>query len=126
MRKSGSMLEKNREYKFYEVINELKEKYLKIGEKELYKDNNWCVYAKHGDIYLDSDCYVDEYPEIDDDTYEETLPEFVYKNELELVFRDELLQDVVISALKRKENASNEELMEAVNYYNNNDCFLEL
>ena len=29
------MLEKNREYKFYEVINELKEKYFELGEKEL-------------------------------------------------------------------------------------------
>lgn len=120
------MLEKNREYKFYEVINELKEKYLEIGEKELYKDNNWCVYANDDDIYLNSNCYIDEYPEIDDDTYEEKLPLFISQRELKLVFRDELLQDVVVSALKRKENASNEELMEAVNYYDNNDSFLEL
>ena len=120
------MLEKNREYKFYEVINELREKYIKIGEKELYKDNNWCVYANDDEVYLNSNCYIDKYPEIDDDTYEEKVPEFILKKELGLVFRDELLQDVVVSTLKRKENASNEELMEAVNYYDDNDTFLEL
>lgn len=120
------MLEKNREYKFYEVINELRKKYIDIGEKELYKDNNWCVYSKDDDIHLNSNCYIDEYPEIDDDTYEEKLPEFILNKELELVFRDETLQDVVISALKRKGNISNEELMEAVNYYDDNDSFLEL
>lgn len=120
------MLKKNREYKFYEVINELREQYIEIGEKELYKDNNWCVYSKGDDINLNSNCYIDEYPEIDDDTYEERLPEFILNKELELVFRDELLQDVVVSTLKRKENASNEELMEAIKYYDDNDSFLEL
>lgn len=120
------MLEKNKQYKFCEVINELREKYVKSGQEMLYKDNNWCVYSKEDNIELNSSCYIDEYPEIDDNTYEETLPRFIAENQLELIYRDELLQDVVVSALNRKENASNQELMEAINYYDDNDSFLEL
>lgn len=119
------MLEKNKEYNFYEVIDELRKKCINYGKEILYKDDNWCVYSKEDNIHLNSRCYIDEYPEIDDNTYEERLPRFIIENELELVYRDELLQDVVVSALSRKKNVSNEELMDAVNFYDDNDSFLE-
>ncbi|WP_368490465.1 hypothetical protein [Clostridium sp. BJN0013] len=120
------MLTKNKEYKFYEIINELRTIYLQEGAKKLYQDNNWCVYSQVDNVELDSECYIDEYPEIDDTSYEEKLPNFIEEKELQLVFRDELLQDVVVSALNRKENASNDELLKAIHYYNENDTFLEL
>jgi len=120
------MLAKNKEYKFYEIINELRNIYLQERTKKLYQDNNWCVYSQVVNVELYSGCYIDEYPEIDDISYEEKLPSFIEENELQLIFRDELLQDVVASALSRKENASNDELLETIHYYNDNDTFLEL
>lgn len=120
------MLIKNKENKFYEIINELRNIYLKNGIEKLYQDNNWCVYSQQDNMELDSYCYINEQPEINDISFEEKLPSFIEENELQLVFRDELLQDVIVSALDRKENASNEELLKAIHYYNNNDSFLEL
>lgn len=120
------MLTKNRKYKFYEIINELKNIYLHEGVKKLYQDNNWCVYSYLINVELDSDCYIGEYPKIDDISYEEKLPIFIKEKELKLIFRDELLQDVVVSALNRKGNSSNDELLKAIHYYNDNDAFLEL
>ncbi|MDR5588975.1 DUF7716 domain-containing protein [Clostridium aquiflavi] len=120
------MLEKEKEYKFYEIINELRKKYMQGGAKMLYKDNNWCLYSRHEDIELSSKCYIDEYPDIDDTSFEEILPKFVEEKGLQIIYRDELLQDVIVSALNRKENASNQELLEAIYYYDDNDTFLEL
>ena len=120
------MLTKNKEYKFYQIINELRNIYLQDGAKKLYQDTNWCVYSQLDDMELDLNCYRDEYPEIDDKGFEEKLPSFIEEKELQLIFRDELLQDVIVSALNRKENASNEELLEAIQYYDDNDTFLEL
>ncbi|APC40314.1 DUF7716 domain-containing protein [Clostridium estertheticum] len=120
------MLTKNKEYKFYQIINELRNIYLQDGSKKLYQDNNWCVYSQLDNVELKSNCYIDEYPEIDDTSFEEKSPSFIEERELQLIFRDELLQDVIVSTLSRKENASNEELLESIHYYDDNDTFLEL
>lgn len=117
------MLEKNKEYKFYEIIEHIKEIYSKVGELEVYKDNNWCVYSKEKNIGLNSFCYIYEYPKIDDDTNEEVFPKYVTNNDLELIYRDELLQDVIIVALKKYKYISNEKLLQFIKYYDENDCF---
>ena len=117
------MLEKNKEYKFYEIIEYIKGIYSKAGELEVYKDNNWCVYSKERNIDLNSCCYIYEYPEIDDDTDEEVFPKYITNNDLQLIYRDELLQDVIIVALKKYKYISNEKLLQFIKYYDENDCF---
>ncbi|MEI3336734.1 MAG: hypothetical protein V8R02_04615 [Clostridium sp.] len=116
------MLEKNREYRFYEIIEYIREMYKKFGEVEVYKDNNWCVYSNKEDIDLNSYCYIAEYPQIDDDTDEEIFPEYVSNNNLELVYCDELLQDVIIVALKKDKDVSSKKLLQFIKYYDENDC----
>lgn len=37
---------KKTKYLFDELINEIKEMYLKEGDNVFYKDNGWCLYAK--------------------------------------------------------------------------------
>ena len=76
-------------------------------------------------ISLDSKCYIDDYPDINDND-EEIYPEFIADNGLELIYRDKLIQDVVISCLEQKKSVSLEEIMIAINYYDENDCFLKL
>ncbi len=120
------MLEKKREYRFEEVIDALRVKYFEEGKDGLYKDNNWCLYSETENMELNSVCYIDEYPECDDETYEEKMPEFIEEKKLQLIFRDELLQDVVISVLTKKESASNSELLRSIKFYDDNDTFLEL
>lgn len=122
------MLERGREYPFEAVVDELKRIYTEQGTQAMYDDNNWCVYVREDDIDqidLDTLCYIDEYPDITDDD-DEILPEFILEKDCELAYRDEMLQDIVISALDRKADITNEELMEAIDYYDNYDTFMEV
>lgn len=120
-----TMLEKQVELCMKDVIIKICETYNTYGEMEVYLDNNWCLYSNEDAISLESKCYIDDYPYINDND-EEIYPEFIVNNELELLYRDELIQDVVISCLTQKKTASLEEIMFAINYYDENDCFLKL
>lgn len=122
------MLERGREYSFEAVVDELRRIYTEQGARALEADSGWCVYVRESDIDqidLDTLCYIDEYPDITDDD-EEILPEFIIKKECEFAYRDEMLQDVVIAALGRKADITNEELMEAIDYYDYYDTFMEV
>lgn len=116
---------KKTKYLFTEVIDEIKEIYLKDGDSAFYKEDGWCLYAKDIDIKLDSECYVLPYPDITDDD-EEILPEFAVQNNLEFVYRDEMLQDVIAMAVDEDEDISNKKILKAIQYYDENDTFMEI
>lgn len=121
------MFKKEKKYVFSEIINEIKKVYFERGAKALYQDGNWCVYVLEEDIYpnLNTECYIDEWPDVTDDD-EEIYPEFIDNNNYKLAYTCEMIQDVIISALSRKENATNEELMTAIDYYDEHDIFMEI
>lgn len=85
------------------------------------------MYVLEEDLYpnLATECYIDEYPDVTDDG-EEIYPEFIEKNNYELAYTGEMLQDVIISTLSRKKNATNEELVAAIDYYDEHDTFMEI
>lgn len=116
---------KKTKYLFEEVINEIKEMYLKDGNSAFYQDDGWCLYAKDIKIKLDSECYVLPYPEIDDEDDTEQFPEFAVQNNLEFVYRDELLQDVIAAAVDEDEDISNKKILKAIKYYDEYDTFME-
>lgn len=116
------MLERNKKYSFSEIINYIKEVYMKGGEQGLYKDNGWCVYSEQDEIDLYSDCYVDGYPSIDDND-EEIFPQSVVDKNLDLLYRDEMIQDVIFISMKRDKNTTNEDILKYIKYYDDNDCF---
>lgn len=116
---------KKNEYVFKEIIEEIKEVYLKEGEEKLCADNKWCVYAKSSDLNLKSECYVFPYPAYNVETDEETFPEFAVQNDLDVIYTHDMLQDVIMSALDNKENATVQELYEAILYYVENDTFMD-
>lgn len=47
------MLKKEEKYTFGEIIEYIKNEYLKSGEESFYKNGAWCLYAKE-DITYDS------------------------------------------------------------------------
>lgn len=114
---------KKNKYVFKEIIEEIKEVYLKDGQKVLCADCQWCVYAGSSDLELDSECYVFPYPAYNVETDEETFPEFAVQNHLDVVYRHDMLQDVIMSALDHKKDASVQELYEAILYYEEYDTF---
>lgn len=54
---------------------------------------------------LNTECYVLPYPEVNDDDTEE-LPAFAAQNNLEFIYRDEMLQDVIAAAVDEDKNIS--------------------
>ena len=60
-----------------------------------------CVYSAEEDIDIDTECYIDDYPNFDDDDNELPLA-FVEQNGLKFCFSDENILDVVGACLHQK------------------------
>ena len=104
---------------------EICEQYKTMSESEIYSSIGWCVYSAEEDIDIDTECYIDDYPNFDDDDNELPLA-FVEQNGLKFCFSDENILDVVGACLHQKRDASVEELMQSLEYYMEKDTFLEL
>lgn len=108
-----------------DVINLLKEKYLKEGEKALWDDSDWHIYMPDDDeLLLTTVCCVTAPPDFDEETDEEIVPAFAVENEMEGSILPEIFQDVICNALEQKREATNRELVKALNYYLDNDVFM--
>lgn len=108
-----------------DVIGKVKEMYLKSGEKAVYADEGWCVYEKDDILSLNTICCIAEPPGYDEETEEELFPSFAVENGMEYAILSEIIQDVVIGVLEQKRNATDTEILDALNYYLENDAFLE-
>lgn len=69
------------------------------------------------ELFLTTDCCVTAPPVFDEDTDEEIIPEFAAENEMDGSILPEISQDVIISSMAQKEDVTNEELIDALNYY---------
>ena len=107
------------------ILLEVCEQYKTMSESEIYSSIGWCVYSAEEDINLDTECYIDDYPNFDDDGNELPLA-FVEENGLEFCFSDENILDVVGACLHQKADASVDALMQSLEYYMEKDTFLEL
>ena len=107
-----------------DIINLLKEKYRKEGEQSLCHDNDWHMSAKSGMISSSVSCCITAPPEFDEETDEEIIPDFAVENGMDGSVLPEILQDVIINALEQKKDATNEELLKALNYYMDRDAFM--
>lgn len=90
---------------------------------------SYCIYSSildSNELTLKTICYIDDYPEIDDDDEEEIYSDFVNQNDLSLLFREELVQDVIMNAVDQKQSVTNQELLDAICFYNKNDNFMKL
>ena len=65
---------------------------------------------------------VSDYPVVVDD--KDVYPVEVVERNLNLVYYGEQLIDVLIVALEEKPDASLQDLVDALNYYNRNDTFM--
>lgn len=108
-----------------ELLRKIKEAYLEGGEKAVYADEGWCVYEKDDILTLDTECRIAEPPGFDEETEEEIFPAFAAENGMEYVILLDIIQDVVISALEQKHDATDGEILNALHYYLENDAFLE-
>ena len=85
--------------------------------------DNFCLYAKeYGELRLNSLYWVSDYPDIVEDR--DVYPTEVAEQNLQLVYYGEQLIDVLTVALEEKPDASLQDLVEALNYYQQHDSFM--
>ena len=85
--------------------------------------DNFCLYGKEdGELKLDCLYWVSDYPDVVDDS--DVYPADASEQDLQLVYYGEQLIDVLAVALEEKSDASHQDLVEALNYYQQHDCFM--
>lgn len=105
------------------LIADLCQQYHLEGEKSFILDSGWCIYSSDIIMSLDSECYIDKYPDYDEDD-NEILPEYMIKNRMSLIYTDEVIQDVVSNAIYQKSDITCEEIKMALDYYEKYDNFI--
>ena len=85
--------------------------------------DDFCLYGKEdGELALDRLYWVSDYPDVVEDR--DFYPADVAEQDLQLVYYGEQLIDVLSVALEEKPEASHQDLVEALNYYQEHDTFL--
>lgn len=85
--------------------------------------DDFCLYGKEdGELALDRLYWVSEYPDVVEDC--DVYPADVAEQDLQLVYYGEQLIDVLAVALEEKPDASHQDLVEALKYYNRYDIFM--
>ena len=85
--------------------------------------DDFCLYAKeYGELRLNSLYWVSAYPDVVEDR--DVYPTDVAEQDLQLVYYGEQLFDVLSVALEEKPDASCQDLVEALKYYQEHDTFL--
>ena len=85
--------------------------------------DDFCLYGKeNGELALDSLYWVSDYPDVVEDS--DVYPTDVAEQDLQLVYYGDQLIDVLAVALEEEPDASPQDLVEALNYYNQHDSFM--
>ena len=85
--------------------------------------DDFCLYAEeYGELRLNSLYWVSDYPDVVEDR--DVYPTEVAEQNLQLVYYGEQLIDVLTVALEEKPDASLQDLVGALNYYNRYDIFM--
>ena len=85
--------------------------------------DDFCLYGKEdGELALDRLYWVSDYPDVVEDR--DVYPTDVAKQDLQLVYYGEQLLDVLTVALEEKPDAILQDLVDALNYYNQHDNFM--
>ena len=85
--------------------------------------DNFCLYGKEdGELKLDCLYWVSDYPDVVEDR--DVYPTEVTEQDLQLVYYGDQLIDVLAVALEEKPDASPQDLVDALNYYQQHDSIM--
>ena len=123
-------LEINKFYEIWELIELIKKKFDREfydnGKEKYIAENKYSIYiSENNKLKENTLIYVGKPVEIDDND-NEIYPNVVLKNNLEFYYSCETLQDVIDLAFSQKSEASIEEIIKCLNFYSDNDTFLDL
>ena len=86
--------------------------------------DDFCLYGtEDGELALARLYWVSDYPDVVEDR--DVYPTEVTERDLQLVYYGEQLIDVLAVALEEKPDASHNDLVEALNYYQQHDSFMK-
>lgn len=90
-------------------------------------DDNFCIYTEQYTAVLkhDTECYIDRYPD-GDENGNDVYPCFVKEKNLSLVYYGEHFLNVIDVALDKKEDMRVDDILSSLNYYSENDDYLDL
>ncbi len=90
------------------------------------EDNDWYIYETDDILSLSTPpFYIAPRPEFDENE-EEIFPEYAIENNMDYPIMPELVADAVINALNQKRDATEKELLKALNYYLDADTFYQV
>ena len=112
---------KDRMLTFEELVKELLNVYNEDGE---IIDDGWTVYYKSvKKIKKTTECYISDSIMVTDDD-EEVFPSLAVENYMDAYVTDEVIVDVITECLMEKSKPTVKQLIDAINYYLENDCFI--
>ena len=111
----GEEMRKHQELSLEQIIEQMR-----VDESS---SDDFCLYGKeYGELALDRLYWISDYPDVVDDR--DIYPADVVEQDLQLVYYGEQLIDVLSVALEEKPDASHQDLVDALNYYNQHDNFM--
>ena len=110
------MLNKNHRYSLIDIIS-----YMKSASR----NDNFCLYGELDSLLTaDGKYYVADYPDIDDND-NEVYPEIVTYKKLYYLYSGQQFTDVIDLVVEQRPEASIDDFVNALNYYSENDDFLD-
>lgn len=111
----GEEMRKHQELSLEQIIEQ-------VRVDKLVSDD-FCLYGKEdGELALARSYWVSNYPDVVEDR--DIYPADAVEQDLQLVYYGEQLIDVLSVALEEKPEASHQDLVDALNYYNQHDNFM--
>ena len=106
--------------KYQELSREQMIERMRVDESS---SDDFCLYGtEDGELALERLYWVSDYPDVVEDR--DVYPTDVVEQDLQLVYYGEQLFDVLSVALEEKPDASPQDLIEALKYYQEHDTFL--
>ena len=111
----GEEMRKHQELSLEQIIEQMR--------VDQSSSDDFCLYGKeYGELALDRLYWISDYPDVVDDR--DVYPTDVAEQDLQLVYYGEQLIDVLTVALEEKPDASHQDLVEALKYYQQHDNFM--
>jgi len=114
--------------KLSELLEQFQQKGISDDVYKMYAlGESFDLYREPSDEPLTKDtiCYVDD-GVTGDENNEDVYPEFVAKNGLEFCLSGEIFIDVLLSVFEQTKTPSIKNLVDALNYYNEHDNYLDI
>ena len=100
---------------------------IEMKKQKLNSNVSYCIYSEITDLdrlELNSICYLGDCPKIEEG--KRSLPEQAEQKGLNLLFAQEMVQDIILNALHQKKNVTDQQILSAIKHFARNNSYLQL